>query len=310
MSTLSLKPGDIVQIIAPAGKTAHSKEDLQKIEAFLKTWGLRTHWSNHIFGPNKPFPDLANTDDKRFLDLKNAILDPKIKAIWCIRGGYGSARLIPYLRNHVTSVPSPKLFIGFSDITLLHIYFHEKWQWKTLHASHAAAVAQSKTTKKDNALLRQLMLGEIDTIDLPNLEPLNKVAQQNMTLQSVLVGGNLTLITRSLGSDFALKLQDKIVFIEEIEEPFRKIDGMLKQLIETGSKPRAVIFGNMITKNKNQKQLIQNALEDFAHFMGNYQIPVLQSKKIGHGKYNQPLPLGTLSMLFLGKKPHLTINNI
>jgi muramoyltetrapeptide carboxypeptidase len=310
MSTLSLKPGDIVQIIAPAGKTAHPEEDLEKIKIFLKKWGLQARWSDDIFGSNTQFPDLANTDEKRFRDLKKAIVDPQVKAIWCFRGGYGSARLIPYLRHHFSFTPNPKIFIGFSDITLLHIYFYQKWKWASLHASHAAAVAQGKTTQKDNELLRQLISGEINKVDLINLKPLNKIAQQSPLLQSIVVGGNLTLITRSLGSDFAIELKDKILLIEEIEEPFRKIDGMLQQLIATGSKPSAVIFGNLSIKNKIQKKLIQSALENFAKWMENSQVPVLQTNKIGHGKYNQPLPLGTMATLFLGKKAHLEINSL
>jgi muramoyltetrapeptide carboxypeptidase len=305
MSHLSLKKGDIVQIIAPAGKTAHPEEDLLKIQKFLTQWGLIARWSTDIMGTHLLFPDLANTDEKRFSDLKNAILDPAVKAIWCIRGGYGCARLIPYLRNQINFIPAPKLFIGFSDITLLHLYFQKKWGWFTLHASHAAAIAKGKTTAKDNELLRQICFGEVEQVELDKLEPLNKIAQQKNGIQALVVGGNLTLLTRSLGSDFAFDMKDKIVFIEEVEEPYRKIDGMLKQLIETLNKPVAVIFGTMITKNKNQRKMIEVALNDFASLMDFYHIPVLRTKKIGHGKYNQPLPLLTQGTLFLGQKAKL-----
>src|SRR5690348_3082 len=110
-----LKPGDSVEVIAPAARC--SDQQLTALKELLASWQLNCTVDQHIFGD-----DLlcANTDEIRFQCLKNALLNPDTKAVICARGGYGSMKLIPAL-SKLTPPPSPKLFLGMSDITALHL---------------------------------------------------------------------------------------------------------------------------------------------------------------------------------------------
>ena len=128
-----------MKLIAPSAKGLINN-DLQKIQDFLSTWKLKSHIADDIYGN-----DLlcANTDEKRFEQLKRALFNRESKAVWCLRGGYGAAKLLPALKA-IKSPEQIKLFIGFSDITALHIFLQQEWEWQTLHGPSARQVAQAE----------------------------------------------------------------------------------------------------------------------------------------------------------------------
>lgn len=303
----ALQPGDVVQIVAPASKTKNPVADLKKVSSLLASWGLRPRVSKIIFGKNSQFPDLANTDEKRFADLQSAILDPDVKAIWCIRGGYGTVRLLTYLQNNFKNKPVPKLFVGFSDITNLHNYFHQQWDWNTIHGPHPLYIATDKVALRDVKTLRQLMFGEITETKISDLQPLNKAAKVNRIINSTVVGGNIMTFSFTCGTDFALDFNNKILLVEDVDEPFRKVDGTLQQLMAQKQQPAAVIVGDFTIKDAVEKKAINNALKFFAKWLETHDIPALRCVKIGHGKDNHPVPLGSAAQLILGEKPCLIL---
>jgi muramoyltetrapeptide carboxypeptidase len=304
---IPLRKGDLVQIIAPSSRVKYPKQALKKVAALLESWGLRARISPTIFSKKKSLSDMANTDQARFTDLQRAILDPEVKAIWCIRGGYGAIRLITYLQRFFKTSPPEKFFIGFSDITTLHHYFHQQWQWRTLHASHPLAIAENRVAKKDALTIKQLLLGTLSKIEIDDLIPLNAAAKAVGTVQAKVVGGNLSTFSRSLGTDFSINYQDQILVIEDIEEPFRKIDGMFLQLLAQKQKPAAVILGDFSVTKPAAKKAIAQAIRDFVDSLQKQGIPVVQCERIGHGKHNHPVLLGADATLQLGRKPVLTI---
>jgi muramoyltetrapeptide carboxypeptidase len=308
-----LQTGDVVQIIAPSSKPSDPKEACEKIRALIKSWKLKPLISNTIFGEVPGLSELANNDAKRFADLRDAILNPEVKAIWCLRGGYGTIRLFPYLQDYFHKIPKVKLFIGSSDITLLHHYFQQQWKWSTIHATGALKVAENKIDKADNKVLQQLLFGRITATTIRDVIPFNQSAGSQRTIQSTLIGGNLTLISRMLGTPYAFQAKNKILVLEDINEPFRKIDGMLQQLKLAGywtgkQKPAAVILGDFSIDEPLQRE-VDIALEQFAEQLDVDCIPVLRCLGIGHGAQNHPLPFATKTMLTLGKKPVLIAQN-
>lgn len=289
-----LKPGDTVEIIAPASRC--SNQHVMELKALLTTWQLNCIVSETIFGD-----DLlcANSDDNRFLYLKNALENPEIKGIICARGGYGSMRLLPEFKKIVPPI-SPKLFVGMSDITALNLCFLQQWHWPVIHG----ALAKDKLSPESIASLKSIFLGEVQQVEF-FASPLNSLAQENRVIEAMLTGGNLSLIQASIGTHWQLNGDNKIIFLEEVGERAYRIDRMLEHLQQAGifKKAAAILLGDFLGGNEPSGiTLVQPVLERFAQAS---KIPVIQVAGIGHGYCNFPIPLGTPAQLKLGFHPHL-----
>ena len=286
-----LKPGDSVEIIAPASRC--SDKHLTEIKELLVSWQLNCIVDKDIFGD-----DLlcANTDDVRFKSLKNALQRSETKAVICARGGYGSMRLIPELTKMIPPVV-PKLFVGMSDITALSLYLQQQWQWPTLHG----ALALDKFSPESISALKSILFGEIEQVEFMGL-PLNALAEKTLTIEATITGGNLCLVQASIGTAWQINGKKKIIFLEEVGERGYRVDRMLEHLrqanIFTGA--AAIVFGDFIEGNEsNGSSLVKPVLKRFAEHCA---IPVIQVEGIGHGHINFPLPLGTKAKLQLGNK--------
>ena len=290
-----LKAGDKVEIIAPASRC--SDEDLKALIELLTSWQLHCIVNDHIFGQ-----DLlcANSDAMRFESLKNALLNPETKAVICARGGYGSLRLIPELAN-VSPPSTPKLFIGMSDITALHLFLQQTWQWPVVHG----ALAPNKLSLDSIAAVKSLLFGETDHIEFRG-EALNLAAKKNATIESTLTGGNLSLVQTSIGTIWQLDGREKIIFIEDVGERGYRIDRMLEHLRQSDmlKDTVAMILGDFTEGTEpNGTSLINPVLERFA---STCEIPVIKVQGIGHDPINHPLPFGTKVRLALGDNIKLT----
>ena len=291
-----LKPGDAVEVIAPAGRV--SEENLAKIVALLTHWKLQVKVADDILGD-----DLlcANSDAARFQHLKQALFNSSTKAIICARGGYGAMRLLPELFK-LQRPPTPKLLLGMSDITALQIFLQQQWGWSTLHGS----LAVWHLTETSLAAVRQIIFGEIKQLELTDLTPLNNGAKQTTVISSSIVGGNLCLVQCSLATPWQFKAEAKIILLEEINERAYKVDRMLEQLYQANifANAKAIVFGDFMGgEEPNGASLIMPVLRRFAERIS---IPVLQIKGVGHGAINQAIPLGTAVKLITGVKSSLS----
>jgi muramoyltetrapeptide carboxypeptidase len=284
-----LQPGAIVDLIAPAGRCA--TEALAKVDALLRHWQLIPRRSPKLLGE-----DLlcANNDAERFNQLKQALCNTDSSAVWCLRGGYGCTRLIPNL----LTMPPPtlnKLFIGFSDITTLHLFLQQHWCWQTLHGPSANQVAQGHIDDHSIDELKQLIFGQLPQLTF-ELNPLNTVHslpsthQTNEAFATTLTGGTLTLVQASLGTSWQIETKNKILFLEEVNEAPYRVDRMLQHLQQSTclSELTALIFGDFITI-ANQQPLMDAVLQRFAQTLP---IPVFSCPGIGHGKTNRSLVFG------------------
>lgn len=291
---ISLKPGDAVNVIAPA--SACSSAELQNLCSLLETWRLQVSVPADIFEK-----DLlcSNSDVKRYKQLEDAIVDPDTKAIICVRGGYGSLRLIPYLSQ--LALPSPKLFLGMSDITALHLYFQQRWGWPTLHGS----LNTQRFTAQSIAATKDVLFGE-NAFIFPELTPLNTIAGHTQRIEAHISGGNLSIVQTSLGTPWQIQAANKIILLEEINERAYRVDRMLEHLRQTGvfDQAAAILLGDFLGgEEPNGSALIPAVLQRFAESCS---IPVLQIKGVGHGPVNLPIPFGIDSVLELGSTPSLT----
>ncbi|WED41785.1 S66 peptidase family protein [Legionella cardiaca] len=291
-----LKPGDSVEIIAPASRC--SDKHLMDLKKLLTSWGLNCLVDAAIFGQ-----DLlcANNDEMRFFFLKRALENTETKAVICARGGYGSMRLIPSLSQMAKPVV-PKVFVGMSDITALQLYFQRQWQWPSIHG----ALAVDKFSPESIAALKALLFGETHSLEFRGTA-LNSHAEKTTSFKSIITGGNLTLVQASIGTSWQIDGHDKIIFLEEIGERGYRVDRMLMHLLQASvfKEAKAIVLGDFLGgAEPNGISLIQPVLERFAQ---SCEIPVIQIEGIGHGYTNFPLPLGVEMLLNLGNDILLNI---
>jgi muramoyltetrapeptide carboxypeptidase len=290
----ALKKNSIIDIIAPASGVTDAAT-IEKLKALLENWQLTPRISPDLFGP-----DLlcANNDKNRFQQLKDALLNSSSQAIWCLRGGYGCTRLIPFLLK-LNAPEKSKLFIGFSDITVLHVFLQQKWHWQTLHGPTLNQVIHRLIEKENIDELKEIIFGHLHELTYL-LTPYHKPT----TLDSILApltGGSLSLLQTSLGTDWQIETKDKILFLEDVNEVAYRIDRMLQHLQQSGilTHVKAILLGDFTftTKIEEEKKILA-VLERFAKEQN---FPVLRCPGIGHGKKNRSLPLGTLALLDLNK---------
>lgn len=296
-----LSPGTVVDIIAPA--SGCSPESLVLIKNLLSSWQLTARISPELLGS-----DLlcANTDENRFKQVHEALFNSESRAIWCVRGGYGCTRLIPKLLT-LKAPKTNKLFIGFSDITTLHLFLQQQWHWQTLHGPSANQVVHNLIDLKSIEEFKELILGNLNQLVF-SATPLNIKKNCAETIKAPIIGGTLTLIQASLGTAWQIEAKNKILFLEEINESAYRIDRMLQHLQQSKilEGVKAILLGDFISPFENKDPtginkdaiLIQSVL---ARFANEQQVPVLQIPGIGHGKKNRSLPLGANTELNLDK---------
>lgn len=295
-----LQKNDIVDIIAPA-----SHSPTHKLEAGIS-------WVESIgLIPRVP-KDIIKTDiffaaplEIQLEHLKRALYSDS-KAIWCLRGGYGSMRLIPHLLK-LRPPKKPKLFIGFSDITSLHMFFNQQWNWPTIHGRTISQMHPDFANSPDRKFLKEMIFGKSTQKTFKRLIPLNDHARKEKVIKGTITGGNLRIIQSSLGTSWELQAKGKILFIEDVSERGYSIDRMLEQMIQAKiihKGLKAVIFGDFTESlEKDGKDLSGIALKRFAEKVS---YPVLKGLPAGHGDVlNYPVPFNSDSILNLGKKAEL-----
>jgi muramoyltetrapeptide carboxypeptidase len=295
----ALKAGDIIEIVAPGFGCA--PEIVTKSAEFVRSLGYVPRVPQDILGEDT---FSSNTDEYRFNHLKNALLAEDSRAIWCIKGGYGSPRLIPYLET-LTPPKQCKLMIGFSDITAIHLFLQQRWGWSSLHAKMLFVFCREKIDQPAIDELVPLLSGERKEVRYSGLEPLNEAAKTRRVIHGVVTGGNLSLLQVSIGTTWQLESAGKILFIEEIGERGYRIDRKLEHMRQAGlfKDVPAIVIGDMTEgQEPDGRILVEDAILRFA---ASTPIPVMRVRGIGHDVINHPLPLGTASELVLGTEGSL-----
>lgn len=293
---LTLKPGDTVEIIAPASRCLDSQ--LTSLVKLLESWQLRCIIPDDIFGED---PFSANTDEIRFRHLQNALMNPESKAMICARGGYGTTRLMPQLQQ-LNAPTVPKILVGISDVTALHLFLQQQWQWPTLHA----ALAPDRFSPESTNTIKSILFGEIKQMDYAHLIPLNSAAQNEQRIEASIIGGNLALLQTSAGTPWQMTTQGKILLLEDVNERGYRIDRMLEHLQQAGmlTGVKAILLGDFtLGLEADGTNLVETALERFANRCS---VPVVRIKGVGHDYTNLPIVMGTQAVLTVSKSPHLT----
>lgn len=285
MKPTALQIGDQIGVVAPA--SAANSARLKKAVTLLMMMGYDVKIGESA---KQKYGYLAGSDEIRAKDLNDMFADPQVKAIFCLRGGYGSARILPLL-DYESIKQNPKIVVGYSDITALHLALHQKAGLITFHGPVLTELTESFHPLTGLHLFAQCAIPQpMGTYPTPK-EAYTLTAG---TVQGELIGGNLSLLTASLGTPYEVDTMDKILFIEEIgEEPYR-IDRMLTQLLQAGKLQTAQ--GIVLTSFTDcdpalpEKSLsLSTVFQDRVGFLG---IPAYFGLKAGHTSPNLTVPIG------------------
>lgn len=279
MSWRTLREGDLVAVIAPAGPG--ETERVALVEPLLAGFGLRTRLMPSCHACSGY---LAGPDALRLQDLHAAFADPEVAAVLCLRGGYGSGRLLDridpaFLRAH------DKPFIGYSDITALHA-LRAREGLVGLHAPMPGSDLVKPGREDDaRALFTRLREGWLagDT-QTPDLDP--EGLRLEGEAEGALIGGNLSVIAALVGTPFAWRPEGAVLFLEDVgEEPYR-VDRLMGQLRMAGvlDAVAGILLGSF-TDEASPAQVLRDYLVPLGK-------PVLGGWPSGHGTPNLPLPLG------------------
>ncbi len=284
MSFRTLKPGDLVGVVAPAGPVM--PDALAAVPALYARHGLRVRLYP---GCEANTGYLAGPDALRLADLHAALADDDVAAIHCLRGGYGAMRILDGIDADLVRT-KPKLLIGYSDITALHALWAGEGL-PSLHAPMPASDLIKPGREADEAALFDVLLGGLHagTVLQPTLEA--DTPRTAGVAEGPLIGGNLSLVAALMGTPWAWNPHGAILFLEDVsEEPYR-VDRYLTQLRLGGvlGSVAGVLLGSF-TDETYPLDLLKATFEGLGK-------PVLGGWPTGHGTPNRPLPMGLRARL-------------
>lgn len=228
---------------------------------------------------------LAGADDRRLVELSDALIDPDIDAVVCARGGFGSTRILPGLDLDLVRKAN-KMIIGFSDITALHARWYAAGV-RSVHAPMVAALANASTSIREKWITA---VEHPETRLRWNLNPLNDVDPIPVT--GPLTGGNLAVLGALMGTPYAPNLQGSILFLEDVGERPYRVDRMLTTLSQAGAFDQlAGLVVGAFTEGDPGNDGVTLA-EVFERHFANAPYPVLTGFPAGHISENEPIPFG------------------
>jgi muramoyltetrapeptide carboxypeptidase len=295
-----LKAGETVGLIAPAGYV--DDEEFNEAVQNIESLGFKVKLGKNV---RQRYLFLAGTDKQRVEDIHWAFSDREIKAIWCIRGGYGITRLLPALDFNLIR-KNPKIIIGYSDITALLLAIHQNTGLVTFHGPGASS--DFNEYSQNNCLNVLMSPTNSYKIELSTNNKLRDDAAFKTTVitkgkaRGKLIGGNLTLISVMNGTPFQLKNpKGKILFLEDVNEPPYKVDRMLTQLRQTiDFRQLAGVAGGIFTGSSSRQTATSTTsqtsetttIDVLQDRLGDLGIPVIYGLSFGHIREQFTLPLG------------------
>lgn len=285
-----LKHGDKIAVVAPARKVSPS--EMEAAILTFRSWGLQVVTGPHLFGEDNQY---SGTDQERADDLQMMLDDIEIKAIICARGGYGTVRIIDRL-DFTAFEQHPKWIIGYSDVTVLHSHIHTRFGIETLHATMPINFPDSGTEAAVESLRKALFGEPLEYNILP--DPLNKTGN----VSGVLTGGNLSILYALNGTPSDIQTQDKILFIEDIDEYMYHIDRIMINLKRGGklSGIKGLIVGGLTKMNDNAIPFGKQAEQIIAEYADESGIPVCFNFPAGHIADNRALIMGREVQMNIG----------
>jgi muramoyltetrapeptide carboxypeptidase len=294
-----LKKGDTIGIVAPASPL-YNKSDLVRGIKTLEEWGYKVIVGEHVNARNEY---LAGTDEQRASDINSMFENDQVDAIFVTQGGYGSARLLRHI-NFDLIKKNPKIFIGYSDITAIHLAIQKLTGLVTFHGPGMAGFNPEELSDyRKNQLFKALLMEEpIGEIELADKKKWINIINPGEA-RGEMVGGNLSLICSSLGTPYEIETEGKILFFEELDTEPWVIDHMLSHLINAGKLQKAagIVIGeckDCVPYTHHPGFPVTFSLEDLLEeYIKPLNIPAIYGLPLGHTKDLATIPLGVQGFL-------------
>ncbi len=301
----ALREGDTVGLITPSAYVANP-DAIALAERTIRYFKL-----NPLFGPNVRKKDgyVGGTVEQRVSDLHAMFQNPQVRAVFCIRGGFGTAHLLDSIDYDLIR-RNPKIFLGYSDITALHLAIHRNTGLTTFHGPVVLSGFSPYTREHfRRALFETKPLGVLaNPPDRDELRPSHTTRTvRGGQARGALVGGNLTLISTTLGTPYEVDTRGRILFLEDVDEQPYSIDRMLTHLKLAGKLDAAagIVFGECADcRPREFKPSFESTFslgEVLDRILGRLKIPVFTGLTIGHTTDQLTLPLGVMASLDAGK---------
>ena len=291
-----LKKGDNVFLFCPSSPII-PEEDIEKCKKVITDLGFNPVIGKSLYENYGGY--MAGKAEIRIEDLHKAFSRKDIKGIFCVKGGYSASQLLDKIDYELIR-NNPKVFVGYSDVTNLHIVFNQKCNLGTYHGP----MVKSNMINDFNDYTKSSFFKALEKqewkYEEPENMPLSILTKGNASsdiVSGVLTGGNLAIIVTTLGTKYEINTKDKILFLEDVDEETGSLNRMLTHLKYAGKLDdcKAVVFGNFAAcKNtytkENQHYDLMELLKDF---FADYDKPVIYGMESGHKKpYMFTLPLG------------------
>lgn len=284
----SLIKGDIIGLIGPSSPT-----DVEKINPSIgkiQELGFKVVVGESCY---RVHGYLSGKDEIRANDINTMFKDENINGIWCIRGGYGTPRILDMIDYNLIK-ENPKVFIGYSDITAIHIALNQKSNLVTFHGPMASTelIYDLDNFTKEYLLKNIHYNKELGLINNPNDIELQTLVPG--ICEGKLIGGNLSLVASTIGTPYEIDTKGKILFLEDIDEEPYRIDRMLIQLKLAGKLNDAagIILGNWNNCIGKEPERSLTLMEVFNEIIAPCNKPTLYNLMVGHCKPMITLPLG------------------
>lgn len=290
-----LAPGDTVGIVAPASATFQSL-DITIVRESLAALGLKVKVGAHVLARHGY---LAGSDKDRAADINECFRDSSISGVFAIRGGWGSSRVLPYL-DYDAIGRNPRVLIGYSDITALHLAIHAKTGLVTFHGPNGLGRWDAWSLEYFKRVLFEaeavLMENPSKLSDRNALTPTEHRTQTITpgTARGRLLGGNLTVLTAILGSPYVPSFDGAILFLEDVGEDLYRVDRMFTQLKLAGvlDGVRGLVFGTCAECGPGEgfaSLTLEEILADHVKPLG---VPAWFGAMIGHQMPQWTVPVG------------------
>jgi muramoyltetrapeptide carboxypeptidase len=290
-----LRRGDTVALIEPAG-FSDGEAQIEAVRFTIEGMGLVPKVAPHV-GARHGY--LAGTDAQRAGDINAMFADPEVKAVFAVRGGWGCARLLPLL-DWDTIRAHPKLLVGFSDVTALHLAFAARAGFPSIHGPNAA---NSWAKISWESLWRLAFSGETPVFAPPAAPEADPLASERWRIATIrpgqargrLLGGNLSVLSALVGTPWLPEFDGAILFLEDVGEAEYRIDRMLSQLALSGmlGKVAGVVFGQCARCTAGVPGYtgftVPELLEQYLLPLG---VPAFAGANIGHVANQLSLPVG------------------